>query len=215
MRPNPFATIETIRGPAREINGLRIVAPVKGRGLQRTLITRAEDPDGFVAMRRVVLSALLDAQSGRNPWPELPVEDRDFLARSGLFVDGAEMPGEVSFNERNLPSVHPDAVRAGSTSAQLRDSGIVILPGLMSGSALDEMRRYYRALVAEGFVRFGGEGGETDRWILHDDPLSRVVHQRLGAPVSAIAGRAMKPTRSSPRPRALCDHRRSPGGLRP
>ena len=196
MRPNPFATVETIRGPAREINGLRIVAPVKGRGLQRTLITRAEDPDGFVAMRRVVLSALLDAQSGRDPWPELPVEGRDFLARAGLFVDGAKMPREVSFDERNLPSVHHDAVRERSASAQLRDSGIVMLSGLVSGSALDEMRRYYRALVSEGFVRFGGEGREADRWILHDDPLSRVVHQRLAAPMAAIAGHAMKPTSS-------------------
>jgi hypothetical protein len=196
MQPNPFATVETICGPAREINGLRIVAPVKGRGLQRTLITRAENPDGFATLRRAVLSALLDARSGRDPWPQLSVEERDFLARAGLFVDSAEMPGQVSFDERNLPSVHRDADLEGTASAELRDSGIVVLPAVVSGSALDEMRRYYRALVAEGFVRFGGEGGEADRWILHDDPLSRAVHQRLASPVSAIAACAMKPTSS-------------------
>jgi hypothetical protein len=196
MRPNPFATVETIRGPAREINGLRIVAPVKGRGLQRTLITRTEDPDRFVAMRRIVLSALLDAQSGRDFWPELPVEERHFLARAGLFVDAAEMPEQVSFDERNLPSVHHDAVLDGSAAARLRDSGIAVLPALVSGSALGEMRRYYRTLVAEGFVRFGGEGSEADRWILHDDPLSCAIHPRLAESVSAIAGRAMRPTSS-------------------
>jgi hypothetical protein len=64
---NPFARVETIRGAANAIGGIRIVAPVKGRGLQTTLILRSDDSDGFGPRRRAVLSALFDAQTGIDP----------------------------------------------------------------------------------------------------------------------------------------------------
>ena len=51
------------------IDGLRIVAPVKGRGLQRTWISQETDPERFARTRRAVLTALFDAQSGAEPWP--------------------------------------------------------------------------------------------------------------------------------------------------
>lgn len=194
MRPNPFARVETIRGSTGDIDGLRIVAPVKGRGLQTTLMLRAEDAQGFVARRRIVLSALLDAQSERDPWPSLSDEDRTFLRNAGLVVGSEEQPAVVSFDRRAIDGVTIGEERLQALRADLGARGIAVQPGLMSGSALDEIRRYYRALVAEGYTTYGGEGGEPNRWVLHNDPLSRAMHPSLVPLVSSIAGQPLKPS---------------------
>jgi len=194
MQLNPFARIETIRGTAGEIDGLRIVAPVKGRGLQTTLMLRAEDAAGFVARRRTVLSALLDAQSDRDPWPSLSYDDRAFVHRAGLFLDAGEQPAPVSFDRCAIDGVTIDEARLRTLRAALGTDGVALQPRLVSGAALDELRRYDRALVAEGYTTYGGEGGEPNRWVLHNDPLSRAMHPGLVPLVSSIAGEPLKPS---------------------
>jgi hypothetical protein len=191
---NPFARVETIRGAANAIGGIRIVAPVKGRGLQTTLILRSDDSDGFGPRRRAVLSALFDAQTGIDPWSRLSEVDRGFLERAGLFLTDTEMPGEVVVDAGVVAAREIDAGQLARLRHDLRTHRTALQPRIVTGTALGEMQRYYRALVEEGYAQYGGEGGEPHRWVLHNDALSRAMHPSLAAPVSAIAGLALKPS---------------------
>lgn len=188
MRLNPWARVETTRGPRGEIDGLRIVAPVKGRGLQRTWISRAEHPDSFDRSRRSVLTALFDAQAGRDPWPGASAGERALFESSGLFVSDAEMPREVV---PDLPTIDPVF---GMYEGDLTRRGFVVIPGFARGPLLDSLRRYYSALVDEGYARFGGEHGEPHRWVLHNDPAARTLHAPLAPFVSGLAREPLKPS---------------------
>ena len=110
MKLNPFARVEAIRGSSGEIHGLRLVAPVKGRGLQTTSLSRSVDGEAFAARRKTVLSALFDAQCGRDPWAALSDPERDFLERTGLFVADANVPIDVTFDPAALAptAIPPD-----------------------------------------------------------------------------------------------------------
>lgn len=138
---NPLAEVQTTRGADGAIDGLRIVAPVKGRGLQRTWISQETDPDRFARTRRAVLTALFDAQSGAEPWARTPLEERDLFVRSGLFVttDAVSRPvacdyrldevrvacGEVTryesfaFFRGNAVEHHRDPLTSGRSSTNL------------------------------------------------------------------------------------------------
>jgi hypothetical protein len=189
MRLNPCARVETTRGPAGEIDGLRIVAPVKGRGLQRTWISRADHPDRFDRSRRAVLTALFDVQAGCDPWPGASSDERTLFETSGLFVSDAEMPREV------VPDLPPlDLSSAFPGDADLVREGFAVVPGFARGPLLDALRRYYAALVEEGFAKSGGEHGEPFRWVLHNDPAARTIHPPLTPLVSRLAGEPLKPS---------------------
>lgn len=194
MELNPFARVEAIRGAAGTIDGLRIVAPVKGRGLQTTTLLHTDDATAFVERRRTVLSALLDSQSSRDPWPAIAPSDRDFLHRAGLFLEAHELPGAVSYDADLVRSSVIDRGRIQLLSADFRTQGIACEPRFMAGASLAELRRYYQALVAEGYTRYGCEGGESNRWVLHNDALSRALHPALAMQMSAIAGEPLKPS---------------------
>ena len=188
MRLNPCARVETTRGPAGEIDGLRIVAPVKGRGLQRTWISRADHPDSFDRSRRAVVTALFDAQSGRDPWAAASAPERALFESSGLFVREAEVARDVV---PDLPPLDPAFV---CPDVDLACTGFAVVPGFAGAALLDALRRYYAALVAEGFAKFGGEHGEPHRWVLHNDPAARTLHSPLTPLVSRLAGEPLKPS---------------------
>jgi hypothetical protein len=188
MRLNPCARVETTRGPGGEIDGLRIVAPVKGRGLQRTWISRADHPETFDRSRRAVLTALFDAQAGRDPWPAASADERRLFQSSGLFVSEAELPREV------VPDLLPlDSVFV-MLEGDLTQRGFAVIPGFARGRLLESLRRYYAELVDEGFAKLGGEHGEPHRWVLHNDPAARILHAPLAALVSHVAGEPLKPS---------------------
>lgn len=189
MRLNPHARVETTRGETGEIDGLLIVAPVRGRGLQQTRIARADHPDSFDGVRRRVLTALFDAQSGRDAWPLASGEDRAFFERTGLFVSDAELSREVA---PDLPSVAPAFVRLDGRD--LASRGFAVIPGFVRGPLLAGLRRYYSALVDEGYAKLGGEHGEPNRWVLHNDAAARTLHAPLAPLVSHIAGEPLKPS---------------------
>lgn len=189
MRMNPCARVETTRGPDGGIDGLRIVAPVKGRGLQRTWISRADHPETFDRSRRVVLTALFDAQSGGDPWRSASAGERALFATSGLFVSDAEMPREV------IPDLPPLAPAfAPVEDVDLARRGFTVVPGFARGPLLDALRGYYVALVEEGFARLGGEHGEPHRWVLHNDAAARALHAPLTPLISHVAGEPLKPS---------------------
>jgi hypothetical protein len=185
---NPFARVETIRDAAGAIEGLRIVAPVKGRGLQTTLSLRSDEANGFVARRRAVLSALLDAEQGRDAWAASDPAQHVFLRRSGLFVERGECPSAVAPPFLCLTSAYvaPDP-------GELARRGFVVVREFQS-SGLAPIRAYYSALIDEGFAQYGGEGGETHRWVLHNDEAGRLLHARVLPVVQEATGEALKPS---------------------
>lgn len=188
MRLNPRARVETTRGPGGAIDGLRIVAPVKGRGLQRTWISRADHPETFDRSRRAVLTALFDAQAGRDPWPGASADERVLFESSGLFLSDGELPREVV---PDLPAIDPVFA---TFEGDLTRRGFLVIPNFVRGPLLDSLRRYYAALVEEGYVKFGGERGEPHRWVLHNDPAARTLHAPLAPLVSQVAGEPLKPS---------------------
>jgi hypothetical protein len=186
---NPFAKVEAIRGPAGAIDGLRIVAPVKGRGLQTNVLLRADDEAAFVARRRAVLSALLDAEQGRDGWASSVPVQQAFLRQSGLFVEDGECPGDVDppFLCSTSDYLTPDR-------GELARRGFVIVHGFFGASTLAPFREYYTQLIDEGFAQYGGEGGEPHRWVLHNDDAGRMLQSSVLPVVQLIAGEALKPS---------------------
>jgi len=189
VRLNPFANVETIRGPDGAIDGLRIVAPVKRRGLQTNVILRADDEAAFVARRRAVLSALLDAEQGRDGWVSSDPGQRAFLRQCGLFVEDGECPADVDPPFLCFASEHltPDP-------GELARRGFVIVHGFFTASTLSPFREYYTRLIDEGFAQYGGEGGEPHRWVLHNDDAGRMLQAAVLPAVQLIAGEALKPS---------------------
>ena len=188
MRLNPCARVETTRGPGGEIDGLRIVAPVKGRGLQRTWISRAEHPESFDRSRRAVLTALFDAQSGRDAWSGASSDERALFEASGLFVSDAQVPRDVAADVAPIDSA------CVMLDGNLTQRDFVVIPGFARGPLLESLRRYYAALVDEGFAKFGGEHGEPHRWVLHNDAAARSLHAPLAPLISHVAGEPLKPS---------------------
>jgi hypothetical protein len=183
---NPLAEVQTTRGADGVIDGLRIVAPVKGRGLQRTWISRETDPESFGRIRRAVLTALFDAQSRADPWSRAPVEAHDLFVRSGLFVtsEGISRPVRCELSLGDF-----DVARA----AVMRHESFTLVRGAFAAAALAALRRYCRDLVAEGFAAYGNHDGAL-RWVAHNDPVARTIHPLLVPSVSAIVGETMKPS---------------------
>jgi hypothetical protein len=188
---NPFAKVETTRGPAGNIDGLRIIAPVKGRGLQTTWIERKDDPPAFSRTRRTVLTALLDAEQGRDAWSAADAHDRDVLHCSGLFVEADEMPSAVEAPETSTETV---LVVGPGPAEDMTRRGFAVIPGAVRDRPLAALQEYYAAIVAEGFARYGGEGGEPHRWVLHNDPAARRLQSSFTALVSSVAGERLKPS---------------------
>jgi len=183
---NPRAEVQTTRGSNGEIDGLRIVAPVRGRGLQRTSIARATDPAGFGRTRRLVLTALFDAQSGGDPWAGASIEARDLFERTGLFLAETAVPGPVRW-EYDLSGIHVD------TSDVSRQESFAVVRAALPGPLLDALRQYCSDFVAEGYAVDGAPEGQL-RWVAHNDAVARALHPFLAPAVSAIVGEAMKPS---------------------
>lgn len=183
---NPLAEVQTTRGPDGDIDGLRIVAPVKGRGLQTTRITRETDPASFGRTRRALLTALFDAQSGGDPWAGASIEERELFERSGLFVTPAASPHPVRC-EHDLSDIQVHA------SDVARHESFALVCAALPRPLVDALQRYCREFVAEGFAVDGNPQGKL-RWVAHNDPVARAIHPFLAPAVSAIMGEPMKPS---------------------
>ena len=189
MRLNPFANVETIRRPDGGIDGLRIVAPVKGRGRQTNVIRRADDEATFVSRRRAVLSALLDAEWGRDAWASSDPGQQAFLRECALFVDDRECPAGV-----DPPFLCFTAEYLTPDPGELARRGFVVVPGFITASTLGPFCTYYTQLIDEGFAQYGGEGGEPHRWVLHNDDAGRMLQTAVLHVAQLIAGEALKPS---------------------
>jgi hypothetical protein len=69
--------------------------------------------------------------------------------------------------------------------ARLRDA--------LHPATLAALRSFYRALIAEGHVRFGDDGC-SGRYVAHNEPVLRLLQQELTGLVSGLAGEPVKPS---------------------
>ena len=106
---NPFAEVTTTRERG-EIVALRIVAPVKGRGLQTSAFSCADGDERFRAVRRTILGALFDAQQGGDAWRSARARD----ARAAVVHGAAGRRGRAAGRGRvRLPPRRAIVAAAG------------------------------------------------------------------------------------------------------
>jgi hypothetical protein len=153
------------------------------------VILRADDENAFLARRRAVLSALLDAEQDRDGWVSSDPAQQAFLRQCGLFVEDRECPRAIDspflcWTSESLP---PDP-------GGLARRAFVIVREFFTASTLAPFRAYYTRLIDEGFAQYGGEGGEAHRWVLHNDDAGRMLQGAALPVVQSIAGEALKPS---------------------
>lgn len=87
------------------------------------------------------------------------------------------------------------AVKA--TGAQrLRLAGYIVLDGLLQPFQTASLRRYYRRLIAEGFLPLLVKSG-AKRFVLHEDPIALCYQRQLLRTVRSLVGQAVRPSGAS------------------
>ena len=108
--------------------------------------------------------------------------------RQQLFDAGAIESASVRAREREQ-RLH-DAAEAHRL---LRERRFVSLSRLVPDLQVAAARRYYRALIAEGFLPLG-DAEWPDRYFATKEPLAYFFHQQLTTVVSLVAGEPVKPS---------------------
>ena len=80
-----------------------------------------------------------------------------------------------------------------SAKGSYRADGYVVVRDLINPLQLGAMRRYYRALVAEGDLPLGDDQ-VSGRYRLHSEVIGSFLHPQLANLVSEIAGEPVKPS---------------------
>ena len=125
-----------------------------------------------------------DALVPGRPLPEpLPLDIRRRLLETGV----AESPGVLAARREAW------AREMSSARERLRDTRHVVLPHLVRPLQLAAIRRYYRDLIAEGFLPFG-DNDWPNRYFAKHDPIAHFFHHHFTEVVSEIAGERLKPS---------------------
>jgi hypothetical protein len=117
---------------------------------------------------------------------------------------GGSIPGSISkemtavlmaagilIPKQTDPSQHRDSV--STTSALFQDKGYVPLPSLLHPFHVAALRRHYRTLIRRGSIRLG-DAQSALRYVAHNEPVARFLHQQLTGMISSIAGEPLKPS---------------------
>ena len=80
-----------------------------------------------------------------------------------------------------------------SAQSRYRSDGYAVVRDLLHPLQLGAMRRYYRALVAEGGLPLG-DSQVAGRYRLHSEVIASFLHPQLAKLVSAIAGEPVRPS---------------------
>jgi hypothetical protein len=105
----------------------------------------------------------------------------EFLYRAGVIESAAD-------GERARAKCRRQ--RAAARTALDQDRYIV-MPHLLPPLQLAAIRRYYRELIAEGFLQFGDDEW-PNRYFTPHDPIGHFFHDQLASLVSDIAGQPVK-----------------------
>src|SRR5262249_37369226 len=133
-----------------------------------------------------------------------PPEDLDdgsieALARAGVLVD----PEDAARRAEAWAAARREAGEA------FRGRGYAVLRGMIPPAMVAGLRRYYRDLVAEGYV--GLDASARIRYCAHNEPMARFIHRALTGLVSEAAGEPVRPSYvyfASYRPSARLDPHR-------
>ena len=82
-------------------------------------------------------------------------------------------------------------LQIATTGQAFREQRYVVVPHIMAPLQLAAVRRYYRALIAEGFLPFGDKEW-PDRYFSYRDPVGCFFQHELANVVSEIAGERVK-----------------------
>jgi hypothetical protein len=129
-------------------------------------------------------NASVDLLSSGEPAPkELSSEVRQKLIKAGVlrFRTQADALCETRKYER------------AATRQLLAEQRYVVLQEIIHPIQLAAIRLYYRALIHEGFVRFGDQDW-PDRFLAARDGLTYFFQQQLTTTISEIAGERIKPS---------------------
>jgi hypothetical protein len=121
--------------------------------------------------------------AGRTTLATLPPEARASLLNAGVLRPAAEV------GKRRITGAKAFA----AARRQLIEDRHVLLPEVIRPLQLAAIRRYYRKLLDEGFVRFG-DAEWPNRYFAGKDPLTYFFQQQLTDVISAIVGQRVRPT---------------------
>jgi hypothetical protein len=146
------------------------------------------DDDPLAAPRLYSYSEATAAEIGRleagSAVPDsVPPRLRRQLFDAGVIESPPTREGEHDLRLRDAAESH----------RQLRERRFVFLPGLVPPRQVAAARRYYRELIAEGFLPFG-DASWPDRYFGSREPLAYFFHQQLTAVVSRVAREPVKPS---------------------
>lgn len=118
---------------------------------------------------------------GEAPPADLDDQDAARLVSAGILVDPEE--------EAKRGAAWNDERKNGRRAFE--KTRCAALRGLLHPAFVAALRRYYRALVAEGYSGFDTTLGRNRHW-MHNEPVSRVIHASLAALTSELAGEPLK-----------------------
>jgi len=118
-----------------------------------------------------------------------PVRDSLSPQAAGQLFDAGVIESRARrARERERRTQEADAARR-----LLAERRYVMLSGVVPPLQLAAARRYYRGLIAEGFLPFG-DAQWPDRYFAAKEPLAYFFHEQLAGVVSRVAGQPVKPS---------------------
>jgi hypothetical protein len=113
--------------------------------------------------------------------PPLDGEACAALRRAGLLLTSDELGRQKAARDAEL------ALAARTFAA----SKFAIVPRLLDAASLAALQRYYRALVADGWLRFG-DAQVDRRHVQHNEPIARLFLTSLTDLMQAVVGEPLK-----------------------
>jgi hypothetical protein len=127
--------------------------------------------------------AIENLQAGQPVPASIPARIRQALLTAGVI----ESPdAAVRRREHRIQEAY-------AASQTLRRQRFVSLAGLIPPRQIAAARRYYRELIAQGFLPYG-DAEWPDRYFATKEPLAYFFHQQLTGTISRIAGEPVKPS---------------------
>jgi hypothetical protein len=101
---------------------------------------------------------------------------------------------EILVTPAHLEQTAASALRTfGSAKSHLHENRYIILKTILHPFQLAAIRRYYRAMVKEGYFSFGDEEWPL-RFFAGNDLIARFYHEQLTALMCKIIGEVVRPT---------------------
>jgi hypothetical protein len=157
-------------GPHAPGRAAWVVDPVRGIELPYWLDAAEED-----AVRRAFEHGEVPADPAM----------RQALANAGILHD----PRITAAQRRRL------ARRMATSCARIDEPGFATLEELVPPLFAAALRRYFRAIIQEGYIRLG-DGQVASRYAMHNEPLAAWLHERIAPLVARAVPRPVKPSYS-------------------